>query len=321
MKSLLATAALALGLGPCGIAQAQDWPRQPIKIIANFAPGGAADQLARVISAPLHEALGQPVLVENKGGAGGNLGGEFVARSSADGYTLLMSSGGMVSINPHIYAKMSFDPAKDLVPVASVARVPFYLVVRADSPVKDFKGLVADLKANPGKRSFGSPGNGSSPHLAAEMMTGQTGTTAIHVPYRGAAPALTDLLGGQIDFLFDPGISIQHVKTGKLRMLAVASLKRAPQMPEVPTLDELGLKGFDADAVFGLYAPAGMRPEVIQRINAEVNRALALPAVRASIETLGNVPEPLTPAAFGDKGAADFKRLGAVIRERGIRAD
>jgi len=321
MKSLLATAALALGLGPCGIAQAQDWPKQPIKIVANFAPGGAADQLARVISAPLQETLGQPVIVENRGGAGGNLGGDFVAKSPSDGYTFLMSSGGMVSINPHIYAKMPFDPAKDLVPVASVARVPFYLVVRADSPVKDFKGLVADLKANPGRRSFGSPGNGSSPHLAAEMMTGQTGTTAIHVPYRGAAPALTDLLGGQIDFLFDPGISIQHVKTGKLRMLAVASLKRAPQMPEVPTLDELGLKGFDADAVFGLYAPAGTRPAVIQWINAEVNRALALPAVRAHIETLGNVPEPLTPAAFGDKGAADFKRLGAVIRERGIRAD
>ncbi|WPG41576.1 tripartite tricarboxylate transporter substrate binding protein [Variovorax sp. EBFNA2] len=321
MKFLLATTALALGLGPYGIAQAQEWPKQPIKIVANFAPGGAADQLARVISAPLHETLGQPVIVENRGGAGGNLGGEFVAKSQPDGYTFLMSSGGMVSINPHIYAKMSFDPAKDLVPVASVARVPFYLVVRADSPIKDFKGLVADLKANPGKRSFGSPGNGSSPHLAAEMMTGQTGTAAIHVPYRGAAPALTDLLGGQIDFLFDPGISIQHVKTGKLRMLAVASLKRAPQMPEVPTLDELGLKGFDADAVFGLYAPAGTRPAVIQRINAEVNRALTLPAVRTTIETLGNVPESLTPAAFGDKGAADFKRLGAVIRERGIRAD
>ncbi|WP_447778382.1 Bug family tripartite tricarboxylate transporter substrate binding protein [Variovorax boronicumulans] len=321
MKFLLATTALALGLGPYGIAQAQDWPKQPVKIVANFAPGGAADQLARVISAPLQEALGQPVLVENKGGAGGNLGGDFVAKSPPDGYTFLMSSGGMVSINPHIYAKMPFDPAKDLVPVASVARVPFYLVVRADSPVKDFKGLIADLKANPGKRSFGSPGNGSSPHLAAEMMTGQTGTTAVHVPYRGAAPALTDLLGGQIDFLFDPGISIQHVQTGKLRMLAVASLKRAPQMPEVPTLDELGLKGFDADAVFGLYAPAGTKPAVIQRINAEVNRALTKQAVRAHIETLGNVPEPLTPAAFGDKSAADFKRLGAVIRERGIRAD
>lgn len=321
MKFLLATAALALGLGPCGIAQAQDWPKQPIKIVANFAPGGAADQLARVIGVPLQEALEQPVLVENKGGAGGNLGGEFVAKSPHDGYTLLMSSGGMVSINPHLYAKMPFDPAKDLVPVASVARVPFYLVVRADSAIKDFKGLVADLKANPGKRSFGSPGNGSSPHLAAEMMTGRTGTTAVHVPYRGAAPALTDLLGGQIDFLFDPGISIQHVKTGKLRMLAVASLKRAPQMPEVPTLDELGLKGFDADAVFGLYAPAGTRPAVIERVNAEVNRALATPAVRTRIEALGNVPEPLTPQAFGDKGAVDFKRLGAVIRERGIRAD
>lgn len=321
MKFLLATAALALGLGPCGIAQAQDWPKQPIKIVANFAPGGAADQLARAIGAPLQEALGQPVLVENKGGAGGNLGGEFVAKSPSDGYTFLMSSGGMVSINPHIYAKMPFDPAKDLVPVASVARVPFYLVVRADSAIKDFKGLVADLKANPGKRSFGSPGNGSSPHLAAEMMTGRTGTTAVHVPYRGAAPALTDLLGGQIDFLFDPGISIQHVKTGKLRMLAVASLKRAPQMPEVPTLDELGLKGFDADAVFGLFAPAGTRSAVIERVNAEVNRALATPAVRTRIEALGNVPEPLTPQAFGDKGAADFKRLGAVIRERGIRAD
>lgn len=321
MKFRLATATLALGLGPFGIAQAQDWPKQPVKIVANFAPGGAADQLARIVSAPLHDALGQPVIVENKGGAGGNLGGEFVAKSAHDGYTLLMSSGGMVSINPHIYARMSFDPAKDLVPVASVARVPFYLVVRADSPIKDFKGLIADLKANPGKRSFGSPGNGSSPHLAAEMMKGQTGTTAVHIPYRGAAPALADLLGGQIDFLFDPGISIQHVKTGKLRMLAVASLKRAPQMQEVPTLDELGLKGFDADAVFGLYAPAGTPPAVIQRVNAEVNRALALSAVRANIETLGNVPEPLTPAAFGDKGAADFKRLGAVIRERGIRAD
>jgi len=320
MKFLLA-AALALGLGPCCIAQAQEWPKQPIKIVANFAPGGAADQLARVISAPLHEALGQPVLVENRGGAGGNLGGDFVAKSPPDGYTFLMSSGGMVSINPHLYAKMPFDPAKDLVSVASVARVPFYLVVRADSTVKDFNGLIADLKANPGKRSFGSPGNGSSPHLAAEMMTGQTGTAAVHVPYRGAAPALTDLLGGQIDFLFDPGISIQHVKTGKLRMLAVASLKRAPQMPEVPTLDELGLKGFDADAVFGLYAPAGTQQAVIQRVNAEVNRALATPAVRTRIEALGNVPEPLTPAAFGDKAAADFKRLGVVIRERGIRAD
>lgn len=321
MKLLLKIAALSFSLGLCAAVQADDWPKQPVRVIVNFAPGGAADQLARVVGVPLQQALGQPVVIENKGGAGGNLGGEYVAKAPADGYTLLMSSGGMVSINPHIYPRMTFDPAKDLVPVASVALVPFYLVVRADNPVKDFKGLIADLKTNPGKRAFGSPGNGSSPHLAAEMMTIQTGTSAIHVPYKGAAPALTDLLGGQIDFLFDPGIAIQHVKTGKLRMLAVGSLKRAPLVPDVPTLDELGLKGFDADAVFGLYAPAGTPQAVIKKVNAEVNRALKTPEVRARIEALGNVPEPLTPAEFGDKGALDSQRFGTLIKERGIRAD
>lgn len=325
MKSLLGiaslAAALALSLGPCASAQAQNWPAQPLKIIVNFAPGGAADQLARLISKPLQQALGQPVIIENKGGAGGNLGGDAVAKSAPDGYTLLMSSGGMVSINPHIYPKMPFDPAKDIVPVAAVARVPFYLVVRADKPIADFKGLIADLKSRPGARSFGSPGNGSSPHLAAEMMARQTGTSAVHVPYRGAAPALTDLLGGQIDFLFDPGISIQHVKSGKLRLLAVASPKRAPQMPDVPTLDELGLKGFDADAVFGLYAPAGTPPGVIGRLNAFVNDALKTPGVQEGVLAIGNIPSPMTPAEFGDRAKADFKRLGGIIRERNIRAD
>ncbi|MES2246448.1 MAG: tripartite tricarboxylate transporter substrate binding protein [Pseudomonadota bacterium] len=321
MKRLLAIGALALGLGVCGLTHAQAWPKQPVKIIANFAPGGAADQLARLIAPPLHEALGQPVVVENKGGAGGNLGADFVAKSPADGYTLLMASGGTVSINPHLYAKMPFDPAKDLVPVASVARVPFYLVVRTDSPIRDFKGLIADLKAHPGERSFGSPGNGSSPHLAAEMMKAETGTFAVHVPYRGAAPALNDLLGGQINFLFDPGIAIQHVQAGKLRMLAVASPHRAPLVPDVPTLDELGLKGFDADAVFGIYAPAGTPQAVIDRVNAEVNRTLKTAATRERIVAIGNVPLPLTPAEFGRKGAEDFKRFGALIRERGIRGD
>lgn len=321
MKSMLRIAALVIGLGAATLAQAQNWPMRPVMVVVNFAPGGAADQLARIVGAPLQEALGQPVVVENKAGAGGNLGGEFVARAAPDGHTLLMSSGGMVSINPHLYPKLSFDPAKDLVPVASVARVPFYLVVRADSPIKDFNALVADLKAHPGKRSFGSPGNGSSPHLAAEMLTSRTGTSAIHVPYRGAAPALTDLMGGQIDFLFDPGISIQHVKAGKLRMLAVASPQRAPLVPEVPTLHELGLKGFDADAVFGFYAPAGTPAAIVKRLNAEINRALSQPAIKERIVAIGNVPQALTPEAFGLKGAEDFRRLGAIIRERGIKGD
>lgn len=321
IKPLLTTLVCAIGFGAGPWANAQSWPTKPIKIVVNFAPGGAADQLARLLAPPLSETLGQPVVVENKGGAGGNLGADVVAKSPADGHTFLMASGGTVAINPHLYSKMPFDPVKDLVPVASVARVPFYLVVRADDPVKDFKGLIADLKAHPGQRSFGSPGNGSSPHLAAEMMKSETRTFAVHVPYRGAAPALADLLGGQINFLFDPGISLQHVKTGKLRMLAVGSPQRAPQVPDVPTLDELGLKGFDADAVFGLYAPAGTPQAVIDRLNAEVNRALNTPATKERIVAIGNVALPLSPAAFGRRGADDSRRFGKLIHERGIQGD
>ncbi len=206
-------------------------------------------------------------------------------------------------------------------PIASVARVPFYLVVRANSEIKDFGQFVADLKANPDKRSFGSPGNGSSPHLAGEMMAKETGTSIVHVPYRGAGPALTDLLGGQIDFLFDPGIAIQYVKAGKLRMLAVASPKRTPLFPELQTLDELGLKGFDADAMFGLFAPAGTPPAIVERLNAEVNRILSMPEIQEKIIGMGNVPERMTPSEFGEKGATDFKRMGDIIREKGIQAN
>ena len=320
-RSFIAPLLLAAASLLCGPVLAQQWPSKPLRIVVNFPPGGAADQIARVVGQPLHEALGQPVVVENRAGSGGNLGGEAVARSPADGYTLLMSSGGMVSVNPHIYTRMSFDPAKDLVPVAAAARVLVFLVVRSDSPIKDFAGMSADLKANPGRRSFGSPGNGSSPHLAAEMMKGMTGTFAVHVPYRGAAPALTDLLGGQLDFLFDPGIGIPHIKTGKLRLLAVGSPKRSPLFPDTSTLDELGLKGFDADTVFGFYAPAGTPAPVVGRLNAEINRILATPAVRDRILALGGVPSPMTPAEFQAKAAEDSQRFGSIIRERKISGD
>ncbi|WP_210184674.1 tripartite tricarboxylate transporter substrate binding protein [Bradyrhizobium sp. LMTR 3] len=315
--------AFAAGLISTSLAQTslvQTWPTQSIRLIVNFPAGGAADQLARLVGQPLSEAFGQSVVIENRGGAGGNLGGEFVARSAPDGYTLLMSSGGMVAINPHLYAKMPFDPAKDIIPVASVARVPFYLVIRADSPVRDFKEFIADLKANPEKRNFGSPGIGSSPHLAAEMLKNMTGTSAVHVPYRGAAPALNDLLGGQLDFLFDPGIAIEHVRAGKLHALAIGSPQRSPQLPNVPTLDELGLAGFDADAVFGIYAPAGTSPDVVARLNKEVNRSLATAALNERIATLGNIAAPMSPEEFKEKSRKDSERFGAIIRERGIRA-
>ena len=297
---------------------AQTWPAHPIRLVVNFPPGGAADLLARLIGQSLSETFGQPVVVENKGGANGNIGGEMAARSAPDGYTLLMSSGSMVAINPHLYASMSFDPAKDLVPVASVARVPFYLVVRTDNPAQDFKAFVADLKANPGKRNFGSPGIGSSPHLAAEMLKKMTSTDAVHVPYRGAAPALNDLLAGQIDFLFDPGIAIEHVKAGKLRAIAIGSPQRSPQLPDVPTLEELGLTGFDADAIFGVYAPAGTPADIIARLNSEINRALSTAALNERITAVGNVPAAMSPDEFKERSRKDSDRFGAIIRERGI---
>jgi tripartite-type tricarboxylate transporter receptor subunit TctC len=321
MRTLFGLAALAIAFAFSAPSQAQTWPSKPIRIVVNFPPGGAADQIARSVAPTLQTALGQNVVVENRAGSGGNLGGDVVAKSPADGTTLLMSSGGMVSVNPHIYAKMPFDPAKDLVPVAAAARVLVFLVVRTENPSKDFKAFLADLKAHPGQRSFGSPGNGSSPHLATEMMKAQTGTFAVHVPYRGAAPALTDLLGGQLDFLFDPGIAIPHVRSGKLRMLAVGSPQRSPLFPEVPTLDELGLKGFDADTVFGFYAPAGTPEAVVNRLNAEINRILATPALKERIAALGGVPAPMTPAEFAAKAAEDSRRFGTIIRERKIVGD
>ncbi len=318
-RTLLVALVATAGVLPA--AHAQSWPSKPIKVVVNFPAGGAADQIARAVAQPLQEALGQPVVIDNRGGSGGNIGGDVVAKAPADGYTLLMSSGGMVSVNPHIYPKMPFDPAKDLVPVASAARVLVYLTVRPTLPVNNIKEFLAYVKANPGKLSYGSPGNGSSPHLAGEMMKSQAGLYTVHVPYRGAAPALQDLLAGQIDYAFDPGIGLNQVRAGKLKLLAVGSLHRSPQFPDVPTLDEAGLKGFDADTVFGFYAPAGTPAAVINRLNSEINKTLSQPAVKERIAGLGGVALPLTPAQFNAKAAEDSKRFGAIIKERKIVGD
>ncbi len=320
-RTVLGALVAAAGLLPLTQAQAQAYPNKPVKVIVNFPPGGAADVLARLLSAPLQDALGQPVVVENRGGAGGNIGADAVAKASGDGYTLLMSSGGTLSINPHLYARMPFDPNKDLVPVAAVARVAVYLVSRPELPAKNVNEFVAHLKANPGRLTFGSPGTGSSPHLAGEMLKSMTGTYAVHVPYRGGGPALQDLLGGQFDFWFDPGVGLQHVRSGRLKLLGVGSSKRSPLFPDVPTLSEAGLKGFDADSYFGLYAPAGTPAEVITRINTEVNKILATNSVRERIVGIGGEAAPMSPSAFGSVVAADSKRYGELIKSRNIKPD
>jgi tripartite-type tricarboxylate transporter receptor subunit TctC len=262
------------------------------------------------------------VVVENRAGANGNIAGEFVAKSAADGYTLLMSSGGTVSINPHLYPKMPFDPAKDLQPVAAAARVLVFLEVNPQKvPVNNAREFLTYIKANPGKLTFGTPGNGSSPHLAAEMLKTQANVFATHIPYRGAAPAMQDLLGGQIDFMFDPGIGLQHVKAGKLKLLAVGSPKRSPQFPDVPTLEEAGLKGFDADTWFGFYAPGATPQPVVAKLNAEINKILRSPAFTERMSAIGAIPAPMSPQDFGARAQIDSVRYGALIRARSIKGD
>ena len=317
------TSALLVGISTLmpSTASAQAWPSKPIRLIVNFPPGGAADQIARAISVPLQEALGQTVVVDNRAGAGGNIGGDLLAKSPPDGYTLLLTSGGLVSINPSIYAKMPFDPAKDIIPVAAAARVLVFLEVKPNLPVHDVRAFISYLKANPGKLSYGTPGNGSSPHLAGEMFKDMTQSFAVHVPYRGAAPAMQDLLGGQVDFMFDPGIGLNHVRAGKLKLLAVGSPKRSPLFPDVPTLDEVGLKGFDADTVFGFYAPAGMAADIVTRLNREINKILATQAVKDRIAALGGEVAPMTSVEFAAKAQADTTRFGKLIRERRIVGD
>lgn len=325
LSELISKTSIAIILGATSliplVAAAQTWPSKPIKVIVNFPPGGAADQIARAISVPLQEALGQPVVVDNRAGAGGNIGGEVAAKAPPDGYTLLLTSGGLVSINPAIYPKMPFNPSKDIIPVAAAARVLVFLEVKPSLPVKNVKEFIAYVKANPGKLTYGSPGNGSSPHLAGEMFKDMTQTFAVHVPYRGAAPAMQDLLGGQIDFMFDPGIGLNQVRAGKLKLLAVGSPKRSPLFPEVPTLSEVGLKGFDADTVFGFYAPAGLSADIVSRLNHEINKILGTQAVKDRIAALGGEVAPMTPAEFGAKAHEDTARFGKLIRDRQILGD
>jgi tripartite-type tricarboxylate transporter receptor subunit TctC len=324
LPSLARRAVLAAAVATAlpGLALAQAFPSKPIRVIVSFPPGGAADQIARAVSQPLSEALGQPVVVENRAGANGNIAGDFVTKQPADGYTLLMSSGGTVSINPHLYPKMSFDPAKDLVPVAAAARVLVFLEVNPQKvPVNDAKEFLAYVKANPGKLTFGTPGNGSSPHLAAEMMKAQANVFATHIPYRGAAPAMQDLLAGQVDFMFDPGIGLQHVKAGKLKLLAIGSPKRSPQYPDVPTMEEAGLKGFDADTWFGFYAAAGTPAAVVTRLNTEINKVLRSAAFNERMAAIGAIPAPMSPQDFGSRAQVDSVRYGALIKARNIRGD
>ena len=303
-----------------GLAQAA-WPDKPVKLVVAFAPASSTDIVARLIADQLSTSLGQTVVVENKPGANGNLGADAVAKSPGDGYTLLMSSGGAMTVNPFLYTKMPFAAEKDLVPVASVARVLVYLMAHPSVPAASVPEFIAYARANPGKLSYGSAGQGSSPHLAGEMFNRVAKISTVHVPYKGAAPALGDLLAGQVQFMFDPGPGLRHAKEGKLKLLAVGSGRRASALPDVPTLAELGMAGFDADTVFGVYAPAGLPAGVLTQLHEEINKALATAKVQDVIKGIGGELAAWSRSEFIERQGKDRERFGAFIKEAGIKAE
>jgi tripartite-type tricarboxylate transporter receptor subunit TctC len=287
-----------------------------------FTPGGSTDILARAIGQELTRAWGQSVIVDNVPGAGGAIGADKVAKAPADGYTLLMGHIGTLAVNPSLYPKLPYNPLKDFAPVAGVARVPNVLVVHPSVPAKDVRELVALAKAKPGQLNYGSGGNGSAANLATEYFKLQTGVSMVHIPYKGTAPAVTDLIGGQIQVLFTgaPAV-IGHIKSGQLRALAVSSPKRLDALPDLPTVAESGYKDFEADQWYGVVAPAGTPREVISKLNVQINAALNTPELKARLSAEGAVAMPGTPEAFGQLMAREITRWKPVITSGRVKAD
>ena len=321
MKRFISRLVFALAALLPGLAAAQAWPSKPVKIVVPFVAGGATDVVARLLAQKLADAWGQSVVVENRGGAGGNIGADVVAKSPADGYTLLMTSGSIVTANPHLYKAMPFDAARDLVAITNVASGPQVIAVSANVPAKDLRELIAYAKANPKKLNFGSAGIGSQTHLAAENFAYSAGVDLTHVPYKGEAAAITDLLGGQIQ-LATPnfGAAINFIKEGKLRALAVTSRERNPQLPDVPAAAEV-IPGFENSGWFGLMAPAGTPRDVIERIHRDSATILLSDEFRAKLQQQGMVPVANSPADFAAAIREESARWAKVIRERGLTAN
>ena len=316
IANLLVALAAACG---ASAAQAEQWPTKPVRIIVNVAPGGVADVTARVLGARLTETLGQPFVVENRPGGDGYIGFEAVARAEPDGHTLVYSPGSSVMIAPHIVKRADLDPLKAFTPVVPTGAVSLYILLHPSLPPQNFREFLAYARENPGKLNYGSPGNGTSPHIAAEVFNRAAKVKLNHVPYKGAGPALNDLLGGQIQLAFDPGVGLNAARSGKLRMVAVAGPTRHPDFPDVPTLEENGIKGVDGGPHFGYYAPAGTPRETVERLNREVQRVMKEPAVLERFKALAvNIAEPMTPEQFGAYVRAQYARYAKLLPELNI---
>jgi len=317
---------LALGLGAIvapGLARAQpaDWPARPIRFILPFPPGGGTDILGRLIAERLTAGLGQPVVAENRGGAGGNLGAEAAAKSPPDGYTIVLVAPSL-AISPSLYSKLNYDPVKDFAPVSLVATVPNVMITNPSVPVATLKEFIALAKSKPGEMNFGSGGSGTSNHLAGELFNIVAGVKLVHVPYKGVNLAMNDVLSGRVQLVFI-GIpaAVPHIKAGRLRALALASTQRSAVLPDVPTADEAGLPKFEVTTWYGILAPAGTPKPVVARLNGELGRIMHSPELKDRLEALATDPVTSTPEEFADLIKREIAKWGEVVREAGLKAD
>ena len=321
IMSPLIFSALAL-LGAMPQVQAQAWPGKPIRLVVPFPPGGAVDAFARIVQTRLGDQLGQPIVIENRGGAGGMIGAELVAKSAPDGYTFMVGNIAALAMNVGVYSSMPYDPARDFTPVMYTVDVNYALVVNPTVPAKTVAELVAHAKANPGKLSYGSAGAGSAPHLATELLKQRAGIDIVHVPYKGGGPMIADLIGGQIQLgIGDQANLMPQVKAGKLRVLAVGSAKRSITYPDVPTIAESGYPGFEAGAWQAIAGPAGVAPAVIARLNETLARVMAMPDIRERLIGAGLDPVGGSPEALGRHIRAELAKWTKVAKEVGARAD
>jgi tripartite-type tricarboxylate transporter receptor subunit TctC len=314
--------ALLLGLAIAQSAYSQTWPAKPLRMVVPFAPGGAVDVTGRVIAQSLSTRLGQQVVVENRGGAGGNIGVELMAKSPPDGYTIVMATAGQISINPHMYAKLPFDPIKDLMPISPAGMAINALCVHPSLPVTSVQGFIAFARARPNALNFATGGIGASDHMATELFMSMTGVKMNHIPYKGGAPAMVDLLGGNVDLGFSTvATAIGPIKAGRLRALGVTSARRFELLPDVPTIAEAGVPGYESVAWYGLFAPAGTSAEIIRKLNAETVAVLGTPEARKRLTDAGVLPTSSSPETFAAYVATETARWGKLIRANGIKAE
>jgi len=322
-RALLLIASMLLAALATG-AQAQSYPSKPIKFVVPFPAGGDLDPIARGLGDHFQATWGQPYIVENKAGANAMIGTEYVARSAPDGYTLLICSPGAMTINPNLYSKVPYTVGKDIVPVSLVATAPMVMVIGKKMPAATYKEVISYIKANPGKVSFASAGRGNVTHLAAELFMTEAGLSTVHVPYKGAQAVIADLLGGHIEMYFNPMPSARgYVKQNadKVTPLAVTSKVRSPQLPDVPTLDELGLKGFDVYSWYGLCAPGGTPKEIVDKLSAEVARALSKGDLPERLRGFGTNPQASTPEQFAEQIRRETAMWGKIIKDKDIKAE